>query len=77
MVVLILCVVNEDPVPKEVPPEDTLYQLMVVPDEVAPRVTVPASQREPGVPLILRVADIEATTEVRDGEVHPKLDAST
>lgn len=49
MVVEILGVVKLVPVPKELPPVEDAYQLMVPADEVAPNVTVPASHREPGV----------------------------
>lgn len=44
-----LGVVNVPPVPRDVPPVATEYQLMVPPFEVADKFRVPASQREPGV----------------------------
>jgi hypothetical protein len=47
-VALILGVVNEVPVPNEVPPVEAAYQLNVPALAVAPNITVPASQREPG-----------------------------
>jgi hypothetical protein len=42
-------VVKLVPVPREVPPVATSYQLMLPDEEVAESVTVPASHREPGV----------------------------
>jgi hypothetical protein len=41
-------VVKEGPLAKEVPPEEAVYQFIVPELAVAPRTTVPASQREPG-----------------------------
>ena len=44
-----LGVVNEFPLPKEVPPVAAAYQFSVVPAEpVAPKVTVPVPQRVAG-----------------------------
>ena len=43
--------VNETPVPIAVPPVEVAYQLMVPAEVVAPSVTVPASQRDPGMVL--------------------------
>ena len=42
-------VVNDVPVPSDVPPVEAPYQVSVPAEAVAPRVTVPASQRAPGV----------------------------
>ena len=74
---LILGVTKVLPVPNTEPPEDTLYQLIVPLETVAPRVTVPASQRDPGVPVILSVEEMDATTGVREEVVQPALVAST
>ena len=47
-------VVNEVPVPKEEPPDDAAYQLIVPADAVAPSATVPVPQRSFGVvPVIV------------------------
>jgi hypothetical protein len=42
-------VVKEVPVPNDEPPVDAAYQLIVPAEAVAPNVTVPVPQREPGV----------------------------
>lgn len=44
-----LGVVNEVPVPNDIPAVATLYQFIVPADAIALKVTVPASQREFGV----------------------------
>lgn len=49
----IVGVVNEVPVPKELPPEASAYQLIVPAEAVAPRVTVPDPQREPGKVFVI------------------------
>ena len=49
MVVLILGVVNEVPVPNELPPVEAAYQVNDPALAVAPKVNVPASHREAGV----------------------------
>ena len=46
-------VVNEAPVPNDVPPLDAAYQVNVPALAVAPNVTVPASQREAGVVFVI------------------------
>ena len=69
--------VNEVPVPRLEPPEDAAYQLRVPALAVAPRVTVPASQTEPGVvELTLGVVFTVAVTAVL-ADVHPLFVAST
>jgi len=45
----ILGVVNELPVPREDPPVELAYQLIIPELAVAPNVTVPVPQRLPGV----------------------------
>jgi len=46
--------VNDDPVPSDVPPVGELYQLIVPAVAVAPNITAPVPQREPGVvPVIV------------------------
>ena len=71
-------VVNEFPVPKEVPPVEAAYQLTVPADGVAPRVTVPVPQREPAVvPVMVGVVVTVAVTEVLVAVVHPLAVAST
>ena len=54
---LIIGVVKLEPVPNEIPPVNVPYQVNV-PVELAPSSTVPASQREPGVVLVIFGADI-------------------
>ena len=72
-----LGVVNEVPVPNEVPPVDAEYQLIVPADAVAPNVTVPVPQTDPGVvPVIVGIALTVATTAVRDAVVQPFAVAS-
>ena len=64
--------------PKEEPPEEAAYQLMVPALDVAPSATVPASQRPAGVvPVIVGVAVTVAAIEVLDAVVHPEVVAST
>ena len=49
-------VVNEVPVPNDEPPVDVAYQLIVPPEAVAPKVTVPIPQTDPGVvPVMVRL----------------------
>ena len=51
-----LGVVNEVPVPNDVPPVKSAYQLIVPAEAVAPKVTVPGPQTEPGVvPVMVRL----------------------
>jgi hypothetical protein len=42
-------VVKDVPVPREDPPDDAAYQLIVPAEADAPRVTVPVPQRDAGV----------------------------
>jgi hypothetical protein len=58
-------VVNEEPVPREVPPVGAAYQLIVPAEAVAPSVTVPVPQREAGEVaviegVVLTVTDVVA-----------------
>ena len=72
-----LGVVNEVPVPRLDPPEEAVYQLSVPALAVAPKVTIPASQREAGVVVAtLGVVFIVAVTAVL-AEVQLLLVAST
>ena len=45
--------VNDVPVPNDTPPVDAAYQLIVPALAVAPKITVPASQRLAGVVAIM------------------------
>ena len=73
-----LGVVKLVPVPKLLPPVLAAYQLMVPALAVAPKVTVPASQREAAVlAVILGVVFIVATTAVLVPVVQPLAVAST
>ena len=66
------------PVPSELPPVEAAYQLMVPAEAVAPRVTVPVPQTEPGVvPVIVGILLTVATTEVLEAVVQPLFVAST
>lgn len=68
----ILGVVNEVPEPKDDPPVDAEYQLIVPADAVAPRVKVPVPHRDAGVvPVIVGIALIVAVTEVLVAETQP------
>lgn len=49
MVVAMLGVVNEFPVPNKVPAVGASYQFIVPADAIAPSVSVPESQRDAGV----------------------------
>ena len=65
------------PVPREEPPDGAAYQSNVPALAVAPRITVPASQREAGVVEVTDgVVFTVAVTAVLD-EVHPAVVAST
>ena len=67
MVTLIIGVVKDVPVPKAEPPLDAANQLIVPVLAVAPKVTVPGSQRVPGlVDVMTGVALMVATTAVLD-----------
>jgi hypothetical protein len=73
-----LGVVNEGPVPSEVPPVEAANQLIVPAEQVAPKLTVPAPHRVPGiVPVIEGTVLTEAVTVVLEVVVHPFRLAST
>jgi hypothetical protein len=77
VVALILGVVKDVPVPKDVPPVEAAYQFNVPALAVAPNTTVPTSQRELGaeedtVGVVLTVARTAVLTLVQ-----PLLVAST
>ena len=73
-----LGVVKEFPVPNKVPPVGTSYQLIVPAEAVAPRVTVPESQREAGVVEVIVGGMLTvAIIAVLVGVVHPDAVAST
>ena len=77
VVALILGVVNEVPVPNDEPPVDAAYQFNAPALAVAPRVTVPASQRAPGVVVLMEgVVFTVAITGVRVVERQLKFEAS-
>ena len=70
-------VTKDVPVPNEDPPLDAAYQFKVPALAVAPKFTVPASQREAGVVVLtLGVLFTVATTALR-AEVHELSVAST
>ena len=80
VVAAMLGVVKLVPDPKLIPPDAPAYQFMVaVPElEVAPKVTVPVSQRSPGVvDVIVGDAFTVATTATRGVEVQPFSVVST
>ena len=71
-------VVKEVPVPNEEPPVDAAYQLIVPAEVVAPNVTIPVPQREPGVvPVIAGEVLTVAVTAVLEAVVQPFAVAST
>jgi len=73
-----LGVVNDVPVPNDVPPEEAVYQLMVPAEAVAPKVMVPVPHRLLGVvPVIVGITYTVAITAVLDPVVHPLAVAST
>ena len=73
-----LGVVYGVPVDNAEPPVAAAHQLIVPAEAVAPRVTVPVLQREPGVvPVIEGIALTVANTAVRDPVVQPFAVAST
>ena len=49
----ILGVVNEVPVPREEPPVEATYQLIIPELAMAPNVTVPVPHRLPGVVVVM------------------------
>ena len=73
-----LGVVYDVPVPNDVPSTEAVYQLTVPADAVAPRVTVPVPQRDPGVVVaMVGMALTVARTAVLAPVVHPLSVAST
>lgn len=73
-----LGVVYEVPVPSEAPPDTAAYQFIVPADAVAPKVTVPVPQLEPGVvPVIVGPAVTVAATAVLGLDMQPFDVAST
>ena len=64
------------PVPSDAPPVRAAYHL-IVPAPVAPRITVPASQRAAGVVPVMVVTFTVANTAVLGLEVHALFVAST
>ena len=71
-------VVNALPLPNEAPPVAAANQFTVPVEAVAPSVTVPVPQRLVGAEaVIVGMALIVATTEVRDAVVQPEFVAST
>ena len=78
MVVEIEGVVNVVPVPREDPPINAAYQLIVPAEAVAPRETVPVLQRLAGVVAVMvGIVLTVATTAVLDVVVHPLAVAPT
>ena len=66
------------PVPKDAPPVEAAYQLIVPADAVAPKLTVPVPQFDDGVvPVIVGIVFIVATTAVLEVVVQPVAEAST
>ncbi len=73
-----LGVVKLVPVPSELPPVEAAYQLIVPALAVAPSVTVPVPQFEPGVvPVMVGIGLIVAVTAVLVAVVQPPFVAST
>ena len=73
-----LGVVNEVPVPSDVPPVAAAYQFKVPALAVAPKVTVPVPQRLAGVVAVtVGMAFTVAITAVLVAVVQPVLVAST
>lgn len=71
-------VVNVMPVANDIPPVATPYQLSVPAEAVAPIVTVPESQREPGVVEVIAGELLTvAITAIFVGLVQPFAIAST
>jgi hypothetical protein len=74
---LIEGVVKLVPVANEEPPVEAAYQFKIPALAVAPKATVPASQRLPGV-VVLTVGVVFTVAMTADrAEVHPVLVAST
>ena len=55
-------VINDVPDPKDIPPVDDAYQLIIPADAVAPNVTVPVPQVYPGV--VLTIVGVALTAAV-------------
>ena len=73
-----LGVVNDVPVPRDEPPDDAAYQLIVPDEAVAPNVTVPVPHLEPGVvPVMVGIVFTVAVTAVLEAVVQPLAVAST
>lgn len=70
-------VVNDVPVPNDVPPEDAAYQLIVPALAEAVSVTVPEPHRETVEPVAVGIALIVAMTPTRKFDGQPLLEAST
>lgn len=78
VVVDILGVVKLVPVPKELPPDEAAYQLIVPAEAVAPKFTLPASHREAGVVAVMvGVVLAVAVIAVLEAVVQPLFVAST
>ena len=78
MVLEILGVVNDIPVPNDGPPVEAAYQFSVPALAVPPNIAVPASQRAAGVVLVtVGVVLTVAVTDVLDAVVQPLFVAST
>ena len=78
MLVEIVGVVNDVPVPNAEPPVEAAYQFNVPALAVAPNVKEPASQREAGVvPDTVGVVFTVANTDVLEALVQPRFVAST
>ena len=78
MVLDILGVVNDVPVPNTLPPEAALYQLILPALAVAPKVTVPAAHLAAGVvPDIVGTVLTVASTALLLAVVQPLAVAST
>ncbi len=74
----ILGVVNDVPVPNDVPPVTAAYQFNMPALAVAPKVTVPVPHTEPGVvPDTVGMALTVATTALLVAVVQPLAVAST
>jgi hypothetical protein len=70
-------VVNDVPVPNELPPTASSYQESIPPDVEAPKLTVPFPDRAPLVTVTTGIAVIVAITAVLLAVVHPLSVAST
>ena len=70
-------VINDVPVPNDVPPVDAAYQLIVPALADAVSVTAPVPQRETVEPVAVGIVLIVAMTPTRKFEGQPLLEAST